>query len=140
MIYEARKLGVLAPTSIRWLKLYDRTLWAMIENVGRPSLFSESLGANAHYVVESIMGRAMHEPNFVVAIKGWEHQLQFYSYNEQFADLDVGTINEMIFNEKGEVIDVSPFDVTRFDSLGTNELKQEESQANTTNEESIKFA
>lgn len=140
VIYEARKLGVLAPTSIRWLKLYDRTLWAMIENVGRPSLFSECLGANAHYVVESIMGRAMHEPNFVVAIKGWEHQLQFYSYNEQFADLNVGTINEMIFNDKGEIADVSPFDVTRFDSLGTNEVKPEESQASSPVEENIKFS
>lgn len=121
VIYEARKLGVMAPTQIRWIQLYDRTLWAMIENIGRPSLFSECLGANAHYVVENIMGQAMHEPNFIVAVKGWEHQLQYYSYNEQFKDLSVGKIEEMLLNEKGEIADKSPFDRGVFDELKTNE-------------------
>lgn len=125
VIYEARKLGVMAPTQIRWLKLYDRTLWAMVENIGRPSLFSECLGANSHYVIENIMGQAMHEPNFIVAIKGWEHQLQYYSYNEQFKDLSIGMIEEMLINEKGEIADRSPFDREIFDKFSTNAIKKD---------------
>jgi intracellular multiplication protein IcmP len=125
VVYEARKLGVMAPTQFRWLKLYDRTLWAMLQNIGRPSLFSECLGANAHYVVETIMGQAMHEPNFIVAVKGWEHQLQYYSYNEQFKDLPIGMIEEMLLNEKGEIADKSPFDRDVFDGLKTNALVED---------------
>ncbi|HFG7030944.1 TPA: hypothetical protein ACGIK9_003444 [Acinetobacter baumannii] len=127
VIYEARKLGVMAPTEIRWLKLYDRTMWAMVQNIGRPSLFSENLGANAHFVAENIMERAMHEPIFTVALRGYEKQLQFYSYNEQFSHLKVnGSWRDVVINEVGDVIDQSPFSSGLFETLETNELGEKE--------------
>lgn len=45
-------LGVIAPCELRWLRMYDRNLWALVQSVGRPSVFVEQLAAFSHYTSE----------------------------------------------------------------------------------------
>lgn len=83
VIFHARKLGVLAPCQMRWLKFYDRGMWALLQGVGRPSFYCENLGALSHYEAEIISGQKVFQPHFDVAIKGFEFQLQSYQYSNE---------------------------------------------------------
>lgn len=81
-IYEARKLGVNAPTQIRWLKLYNRTLWAMVQNVGRPSMFCEGMGIIAHYQREAVYEKQVLAPDYSLLHNALEDLLSMYLYNK----------------------------------------------------------
>jgi intracellular multiplication protein IcmP len=86
VILEARRLGVMAPCQMRWLKLYNRQIWALLQNIGRPSMYAEGMGAISHYFVEVAHGQPILEPNFDIAIKGFETQLQTYKYDKQLLE------------------------------------------------------
>lgn len=83
VIEQARKLGVMAPCQIRWLKFYNREIWALLQNIGRPSFYCENMGAISHYEAEIILGKRIDQPHLDVAIKGFEHQLQTYFYSPE---------------------------------------------------------
>ena len=38
---QARRLGVLPPAELRWLRFFDREIWYVLQNIGRPGGFSE---------------------------------------------------------------------------------------------------
>lgn len=86
VIYQARRLGVMAPCQMRWLKFYDREIWALLQNVGRPSFYCENMGAVSHYQAEFIANVGIFQPHFDVAIRGFEHQLQIYFYDDAFLE------------------------------------------------------
>lgn len=83
VVFEARRLGVAAPCQLRWLKFYDREMWAFMTNIGRPSFFCENMGAVSHYQAEAVAKQMIYQPHFDVAIRGFEHQLQTYFYSEE---------------------------------------------------------
>lgn len=86
VIYQARRLGVMAPCQMRWLKFYDREMWALLQNVGRPSFYCENMGAISHYQAEFVAKTGIFQPHFDIAIRGFEHQLQSYLYEEDFLE------------------------------------------------------
>lgn len=83
VILEARKLGVAAPCQMRWLKFYDRMMWAFLTNIGRPSFFCENMGAVSHYQAEAVAKQMIFQPHFDVAINGFEYRLQTFSYDDE---------------------------------------------------------
>lgn len=88
VVFEARRLGVMAPCQIRWLKFYDREIWAMLQNIGRPSFFCENMGVISHYQAEVVANTKIYQPHFDVAIRGFEFQLKTYLYSpEAMADI-----------------------------------------------------
>lgn len=86
IVYQARRLGVMAPCQMRWLKLYDREMWALLQNIGRPSFFSENMGAVSHYTAETVAKTKIFQPHFDIAIRGFEHQIKTYLYSDAALD------------------------------------------------------
>lgn len=75
VIITARTLGVMPPADIRWLKLFNRTAYAFLQNIGRPSWFSEGMGPLGHYLVECTLSKPLEEPDFNIALMGYEFEL-----------------------------------------------------------------
>ncbi|MFN7097488.1 MAG: type IVB secretion system coupling complex protein DotM/IcmP [Gammaproteobacteria bacterium] len=55
----ARLDGVLATAEFLWLKPIDRSLWYMLNNVGRRTAFTEVAGPFAHWLAEKAIGRKL---------------------------------------------------------------------------------
>ena len=103
VVLTARQLGVMPPTDIRWLKLYNRTAYAFIQNIGRPSLFSEGLGPISHYLIEVKLGKPLEEPDFNIGLVGFEYELLSFAMTEarQKAAEDVNSIIRVVeFTDK----------------------------------------
>lgn len=98
VVLEARKLGVMAPCQMRWLKLYNRQIWALLQNIGRPSMYAEGMGAISHYFIEKAKDQPMLEPNFDIAIKGFETQLQAYKYDKAIIEQWAKFTENNVFN------------------------------------------
>lgn len=81
LIYRARMLGVIAPCEMRWLRMYDRNLWALVQNVGRPSVFVEQLAAFSHYTSECYYQRKKVSPDFSYGWLGLNEALKRYKYS-----------------------------------------------------------
>lgn len=58
----ARLDGILATAEFLWLKPIDRTLWFMLNNVGRRTAFTETAGPYAHWLAERLIGRKLVVP------------------------------------------------------------------------------
>lgn len=86
VVLHARKLGVLAPCQMRWIRFYDRTMWALLDSIGRPSFFCENMAVVSHYQAECVLGEKIYQPQFEVAISGLESQIQTYEYDKEFID------------------------------------------------------
>lgn len=62
MLEEARTDGVLATADILWLKIRNRGLWYVLNNVGRRSAWTESAGVWFHYNYEKAIKRKIPSP------------------------------------------------------------------------------
>lgn len=82
MVLKARGVGVYQPSNFRWIKLYDRSLYALIQNVGRPSVFAEGMGPVSHYYSELKTGEAQLRPDFQAAYSGFCDRLQMFLYTK----------------------------------------------------------
>jgi intracellular multiplication protein IcmP len=82
LFYEARRLGVLQAAEVRWLRFFDRRMFIIIENIGRPSAFPEGCAVHGHFLFETKMGTAYSEPLIVKAIEGLQNSIQSYKYEE----------------------------------------------------------
>lgn len=82
VVLTARQLGVMPPTDIRWLKLYNRSAYAFVQNIGRPSIFCEGLGPISHYLIEVKLGKPLEEPDFNIALVGYDYQLLSFAMTE----------------------------------------------------------
>ena len=116
VIFEARKLGVAASCQMRWLRFYHRPMWALLSNIGRPSFFSENMGAVSHYQAESVAQTSIYQPHFDVAIRGFEYQLNSYYYENE-------DIEKMRENKNYQLIESSVF--SKMDNNGfVSDLRQ----------------
>ncbi len=74
MLEMARVDGVLANADFVWLKIRNRTLWYILNNVGRNASWIECAGIWHHYNYEKAIERKIPAPNIAGAISGldWE--------------------------------------------------------------------
>jgi len=106
VVFQARRLGVAAPCQMRWLKFYDREMWALLSNIGRPSFFAENMGAISHYQAEAVARQEIYQPHLDVAIRGFEYQLQTYFYSDEDLMI-IQNISEDELDE-GNIFNVMP--------------------------------
>lgn len=72
LFMQARRLGVLQPAEMRWMRFFDRELWYVLETIGRQAGFAEAAAVLSHYLYESKSGAALAEPQLDKAINGLE--------------------------------------------------------------------
>ena len=82
MFMQARRLGVLQPAEMRWLRFYDRELWYILDSVGRLACFAEAAAVLSHYLYESKQMHAIVEPQLDKAINGLETALTAFKYTK----------------------------------------------------------
>lgn len=102
VVLTARQLGVMPPTDIRWLKLYNRSAYAFVQNIGRPSIFCEGLGPISHYITEVKLGKPLEEPDFNIALVGYDYQLLSFAMTEarlNAAKQGASNLNKIEFTE-----------------------------------------
>ncbi|ABS45734.1 MULTISPECIES: secretion/conjugation apparatus DotM-related subunit [Yersinia pseudotuberculosis complex] len=80
MFMQARRLGVLPPAEMRWLKFYDREMWHILQNIGRQSYFSEGAGVLGHYLYEFKIGEGHPEPLLDKVIEGLITAVHVYKF------------------------------------------------------------
>lgn len=72
----ARTVGVLPPNYFLWLRPQSRSLWYMLNCVGRHTPFSEVAGTHGHYLAEKVAGHGIEKPYVSKAVLGLEKALQ----------------------------------------------------------------
>jgi len=80
MLEEARKDGVMSAAQFLWLKPLDRTLWYVLNSVGRQTPFVGCSGVFSHWLAEKEIGQALHVPTLEQAVNGLEKALQEVIY------------------------------------------------------------
>lgn len=79
LLEEARKDGVLAPADFLWLKYQNRSLWYMLNNIGRKSSWVECSGPWSHYLMEKLLERKVANPTIDNAVKALDEYLEYCS-------------------------------------------------------------
>lgn len=77
----ARKNGVLPPAYFVWLRPLNRSLWYVLNNVGRRTAFSEVAGVHAHFLAEKVAGHRIEQPYVDEARKALERALREYKFD-----------------------------------------------------------
>lgn len=83
MLEHARTDGVLASAEFLWLKPIDRSLWYMLNSVGRQTVFSEIAGPFAHWLAEKKIGRRLSVPMVDEAVNALEAALKEVIYSPE---------------------------------------------------------
>lgn len=76
MLVLAREDGVLASADFLWLKPYDRTLWFMLNCIGRQTVYTEVAGPFAHWMAERAVGRKLQVPVVDTAVDALSEALK----------------------------------------------------------------
>lgn len=79
---QARRLGVFQPASFRWLRFYERSLWYVVDSIGRRACFAESAGVMSHWLFERHIRAAVHQPQVGAAVEAFISAVQSYKYIE----------------------------------------------------------
>jgi intracellular multiplication protein IcmP len=82
MLADARALGVLPSDEFRWLRVVDRRLWLVLNNVGRNTAFTEIAGLYCHYMHEIKKGRPMEKAEVNNAVKGLVEAIDGYRFSD----------------------------------------------------------
>lgn len=80
MLKLARTDGVMASADFLWLKPIDRSLWFMLNSVGRQTPFTENAGAFAHWLAEVKLGRKLFVPMVAEAVTALDLALKDIIY------------------------------------------------------------
>lgn len=80
MLVLARQDGVVASADFLWLKVVDRPLWYMLNNIGRQTAFAEVGGPFAHWLAEKKLGRKISVPMVEEAVKALDIALKEVVY------------------------------------------------------------
>lgn len=72
LLTMARKTGIVANSLYLWLKPIDRSLWYVLNNVGRKAVFTETAAIHAHWLAERELGYAIKTPMIDPVIVGLE--------------------------------------------------------------------
>lgn len=83
MFFNARRLGVLPPCDIRWMRFFDRELWYVLQTLGRGSGFAEGDAALCHYLYEKRSKEAIVEPQVDKVIDGLERVITTFKYSDE---------------------------------------------------------
>lgn len=103
MLLEARTLGVLPPSEYRWLRIVDRKLWLLIDNVGKMVAFTEAGATYAHYLHEARQKRAIERPMLDGAVRALIEGVESYMFSED----EIADINKRIkTKEELDVLDL----------------------------------
>lgn len=81
LFIQARRLGVLQPAEMRWMRFFDRELWYVLENIGRQAAFVEAAGVLSHYLYEVKTGVALAEPQLDKAVNGLEAAINNFKFS-----------------------------------------------------------
>jgi len=92
MLNDARSLGVLPADEVRWLRVVDRELWLMMDNVGRITPFTEVAGLYCHFMHEVKRKRAIEKPEVDNAVKGLFDAVDGYKFSED----EIAQINSQL--------------------------------------------
>lgn len=82
LVMQARRLGVLQPAEMRWLRFYDRALWYVVQTIGRQAPFAEAAGVLSHYLYEAKCGTGLVEPQLDKAVTGVDAAINNYKFTE----------------------------------------------------------
>ena len=82
MLQLARLDGVLSSAEFLWLKPMDRSLWFMLNAVGRQTVTVEVAGAYAHWLAEIELGSAIKIPMVEEATNAFEFVFEEMIYTE----------------------------------------------------------
>lgn len=77
---QARRLGVLPPAEMRWLRFYDRELWYILQTIGRQAGFAEGAGVLSHFLYEARAGISIVEPQIDKAVSGLEVAIHNFKF------------------------------------------------------------
>ena len=80
LLTQARRLGVLPPAEMRWLRFYDRPLWYALQTTGRQAGFAEAAGVLSHYLYEARAGHGIAEAQLDKAVSGLEAALEHFKF------------------------------------------------------------
>lgn len=110
MLMEARTLGVLAACDMRWLRVTDRRLWLVFDNVGRIVAFAEVSGVYSHFLHEHRQKRAIERPQVDAAVKALNEAVDSYKFTES----EIEEVNAQLKAvEDKPVIDMKSLEKTR---------------------------
>lgn len=62
------RYGALATGDFRWMKVIDRTLYYVLDQVGRRVAWTEASGVRAHFALEVELGKREHTPGVMLAV------------------------------------------------------------------------
>ncbi|NIF27696.1 type IV secretion protein [Pantoea sp. Tr-811] len=82
MFFQARRLGVLPPAEMRWLRFFDRDMWYALQTIGRQAGFPEAPGILSHFLYECKAGVSLAEPQLDKAVNGLELAMGVYKYSD----------------------------------------------------------
>jgi len=82
LFLQARRLGVLQPAEMRWLRFYDRPLWYVLQTIGRQATYAEGAGPLSHFLYESKAGASLVEPQIDKAVTSLEAALAIFKFSD----------------------------------------------------------
>lgn len=80
---QARRVGVLQPAEMRWLRYFDRELWYVLQTFGRQAGYVEAAGVLSHYLYECKAGTALTTPQVDKACSGLEQAIAQYRFSKE---------------------------------------------------------
>jgi intracellular multiplication protein IcmP len=80
LLTHARMIGVLEPADFRWLRFCDRSLWYVIQSVGRRCPFAEAAAVHDHYNYEIFSKIAIYTPYIKNAVIGINEEVAKFKY------------------------------------------------------------
>jgi intracellular multiplication protein IcmP len=75
LLEQARTSGIVANSSYLWLKVLDRRLWYVLNNVGRKAVFTETGAVHGHYLSEKALGVPLTSPMVDEAVSALEEAI-----------------------------------------------------------------
>ena len=82
LFMQARRLGVLPPADMRWMRFFDRDLWYVLDTIGRQSGFAEASASLSHFNYEIKSRQALSEAQLDKAVNALETAVTAYKYLE----------------------------------------------------------
>jgi hypothetical protein len=109
MLNDARTLGVLASNELRWLRVVDRRLWLVINNVGRNVAWTEVSGVYGHFQHELKKKRPLEKLEVNTAVKGLVEAIDGYRFSED----EIEKINSQIDSDEKTQTVIDPKSVRK---------------------------
>jgi|GEM_PF-1194617 len=104
---QARRLGVLPPAEMRWLRFYDRECWYVLQNIMRLAGYAEGIAPLSHYYYETKSKMPLIQPQVDKAVSGFETALQAFRYNDEKKKTYEGLVEKARVKTEKVVIELS---------------------------------